>query len=81
MTSLVPRLTMQDGEPLLEFRGVKDRSYYIQYSADLEDWTTVLPPLIGTGTSQQWIDSGPPKTEAHPSQVPTRHYRLFKSQQ
>jgi hypothetical protein len=27
----------------------------------------------------QWIDNGPPKTASHPSEAPTRFYRMVES--
>jgi hypothetical protein len=54
---------------------VAGQNYYVQYSSNLTNWTTVLPAVTGTGTRQQWIDNGPPKTESFPSGV-MRAYRL-----
>ena len=47
-----------------------------QYTDDLTVWKTAVPAVIGTGALVEWIDSGPPKTDAHPNSVPTRIYRI-----
>jgi len=36
-----------------------------------------LPAVTGTGTRQQWIDNGPPKTDSLPPASAMRFYRLL----
>ena len=67
-----------DGDVLLEFRGQKDARYHVQYSGDMVRWRTAFPAIEATGTSQQWIDNGPPKTSSAPSTGSMRYYRLVK---
>jgi hypothetical protein len=66
-----------DGSFVVEFSSVPGTTYYMQYSDDGgQAWHTVLPAIEARGTRVQWIDSGPPKTSAHPSQVQSRLYRV-----
>ncbi len=75
---LQPRATLSAGNVLLEFNSTVGKSYYIQYTANLAaSWTTVLPKIEGTGNRIQWIDNGPPKTDAHPSAASIRLYRIL----
>jgi hypothetical protein len=71
---------MGDGSFHIEFNTLNERVYFLEYSADLRTWTTVLPPLIGTGGQLQWMDSGPPGTEVHPAFEPGRFYRIVLAQ-
>ena len=71
-TALQPRASLTNGNVLLEFNSTAGQSYYIQYSSDLATaWSTALPKIAGTGNRIQWLDNGPPKTEAHPSTIAT----------
>jgi hypothetical protein len=76
LVSITRQIKLADGSFLIEFNSLAGRTYYVQYSANLEEWRTAVPALTGTGTSQQWIDNGPPKTESHPSTEPCRFYRI-----
>lgn len=69
---------LPDGRFRLQFRSDRNRSYLIQYSDDLQGgvWQTALPPVLGTGGLLEWIDDGPPMTEPHPAEVPSRFYRV-----
>ena len=62
---------------LLGFPTVAGHRYFIQYSSNLSTWQTAQPPLTGTGAEVPWIDSGPPKTETHPSLEAKRFYRVL----
>lgn len=69
---------------LVEFPTFSDRRYYIQYSPTLEGFTngafkTSLPPMLGTGSRRQWLDSGPPRTETLPAGE-SRYYRVLEVQ-
>jgi len=72
-----PPVVLVDGSVLIDFATLANRTYYIQYSADMATWTTVVPAVIGTGSTRQWIDNGPPKTESHPSTAGARFYRVL----
>ncbi len=68
---------------LLDFPTLTNRSYYIQYSS-LSDFTqtnqvrVVLPSVPGTGSTVQWVDNGPPKTESPPAAASARFYRVLE---
>jgi hypothetical protein len=62
---------------MVEFSTITNRLYYIQYTSDMLLWKTAVPAVRGNGTKIQWIDAGPPKTDAPPSAVPSRSYRLI----
>jgi hypothetical protein len=69
---------------LVEFPTFSDRRYYIQYSPTLEGFTngafkTSLPPMLGTGSRRQWLDSGPPRTDTLPA-LESRYYRVLEVQ-
>jgi hypothetical protein len=66
-----------DGTLLIEWNSQSNRTYYVQYSSDQITWKTAMPSVIGTGTRQQWIDNGPPKTESRPDASIVRFYRLL----
>ena len=65
------------GTFLLNFTTLSNRQYYIQYSTNLANWNTSLPALTGRGGVQQWLDDGPPMTLVHPTNTPSRYYRLL----
>jgi hypothetical protein len=71
---------LQDGTFLFWITNtVAGRTYYVQYSASGgAPWKTALPAIIGNGTHTSWIDTGPPKTESHPSSVAARFYRIVQ---
>ncbi|WCJ60221.1 hypothetical protein NXS98_03575 [Fontisphaera persica] len=54
------------------------RDYYIEYSDDNINWTTVLVPVRGTGSVVFWYDVGPPKTYPDPAGVEVRFYRVLR---
>jgi hypothetical protein len=62
---------------LIEFSSLTNRIYYVQYSSNMLLWKTAVPAITGNGTKIQWIDAGPPKTDAPPYAVPTRSYRVI----
>jgi hypothetical protein len=71
-------LPLSDGRILVEFLTIANRTYVIQYGERIGEWKTASPPIIGTGSRLQWIDSGPPKTESHPKGKPGRFYRIIR---
>jgi len=70
-------LRMADESYLLDFRTLAHRTYYVQYGSDLETWKTAFPPVNGTGSTMQWVDNGPPKTDSHPRTQTNRFYRVL----
>ncbi len=74
-----PPIVLAGGHVLIDYATLAGRTYYIQYSADTVTWITVVPTQIGTGSTRQWIDEGPPKTESHPSTVVARFYRIVEA--
>jgi len=71
-------LMLANGTFLVEFMSVANRLYAIQYSSDLQNWKSAVPPITGTGNWIQWIDNGQPKTESSPTSVEHRYYRLIE---
>jgi uncharacterized repeat protein (TIGR01451 family) len=69
----------QNGKFLLEFASSPGATYVIQYTADLTNWLTAVPPITASGTRVQWIDSGPPKTISAPSTATNRLYRVYQT--
>ena len=75
--AILPRSALSDGAFLLEFSSLSNRQYTVQYSRDLEAWTTVQPSITGNGSRLQWTDYGPPKTDSPPAHQTNRFYRVF----
>lgn len=74
--ALAPRASITNRDVLLEWDSEAGKTYHIQYSSDAAAWQTAQPPLGGTGNRVQWIDNGPPKTDAHPASIAARFYRV-----
>jgi hypothetical protein len=61
----------------------KNFLYYMQYASNVSQLNnparvkTAFPPIRGTGSSVQWIDNGPPKTESPPVSG-SRFYRVLE---
>jgi len=70
-------LRLDDGSYLIDFRTLSNRTYYVQYSSDLASWKTVCPPVMGSRSTMQWVDNGPPKTDSHPRTQTNRFYRVL----
>jgi len=66
-----------EGSYLIDFRTLANRTYYVQYSSDLTAWKTAFPPVTGSGSTMQWADNGPPKTDSHPRTETNRFYRVL----
>ncbi len=71
-------MMLTNGTMLLDFKTQTNRCYYIQYSSDLIEWRTAGPCIIGTGSHMQWLDNGPPKTDALPCNKSCCVYRLLQ---
>lgn len=69
---------LSTGDVQLGFTAEVGVSYRVQYSENLSRWTTVQGSIQGEGEPVTWLDSGLPMTEAAPSTVPRRFYRIFK---
>jgi hypothetical protein len=67
---------LPDGTFRIRFKTEFNRSYLIQYSDNVAEWKTALPAVLGTGGVVEWIDDGPPRTETHPAEHPSRYYRI-----
>jgi hypothetical protein len=68
-----------DGKFFAEFKSEEGRAYFIQYNSALtatNGWKTSMPPVRGNGTTVQWVDTGPPRTESAPSATTQRFYRV-----
>ncbi|MEO8426050.1 MAG: immunoglobulin domain-containing protein [Verrucomicrobiota bacterium] len=70
---------------LVEFTTDLGGIYYVQYARTPEELAAsgyqgkiALPSVKGTGSSVQWIDNGPPKTESRPVDG-ARFYRVLRA--
>jgi hypothetical protein len=70
---------LQDRNFMVEFVTTATQRYYIQFSSDLKNWTTVQPSIPGNGTTIQWIDAGPPETDTLPSISNKRFYKVIST--
>ena len=71
---------MTNGLFLAEFKSEGGRTYYVQYNSSVtatNGWKTSQPSVRGTGAFVQWVDTGPPRTESHPTNAPARFYRVL----
>ena len=70
-----------DGSVLLQFHTVRGGTYYVQYSANLEDWVTIQPAVVGNDSWIEWLDNGPPKTIRPPGFDSNGHrfYRVLQA--
>jgi hypothetical protein len=57
---------------------LEGRTYRIRYSDDGINWTTVLAPIIGTGSAVNWLDHGAPGTYPDPATVIERYYEVYR---
>src|SRR6185503_21190293 len=71
------QMRMQDGDFMIEFMSLANRTYYVQYSSDMQTWKTSLPSVRGSGTYAQWMDDGAPRTESRPAGTLCRFYRVL----
>jgi hypothetical protein len=55
------------------------RTFQVEYSPDLDAWfASPTGQVIASGSTGNWIDSGPPSTAAAPFEVAQRFYRVFQ---
>lgn len=71
-------IRMPNNHVLIEFPTTPGKNYVVQYSHDLVTWRDSPIVSKASGTRLQWIDSGLPKTEAIPSNVSSRYYRVIE---
>ncbi len=71
-------LHLPDGAILIEFAAEPGERYRIQYRDGGSPWLESSAPIRAGGSRVQWIDRGPPKTTAHPSEVGGRLYRVVR---
>ncbi len=68
------------GAVILQFDSVRNHAYRVEYSDDLQHWNAVPQPVVAAGSRTQWIDDGPPKTDAFPATSAFRYYRIIERQ-
>ena len=68
-----------NGDVLIEFPSITNRTYIVVYSDNvLFSNAMIAPPaIIAPANRTQWIDYGPPTTTSHPTNAPSRFYRVF----
>lgn len=83
--AVLPNVTTRwtNGLVLVEFPTLLTYRYYIQYAPTLAGFTngnfqTSFPPMLGTGSQRQWLDSGPPRTQSLPVEG-SRFYRVVET--
>ncbi|MBK1790297.1 DUF11 domain-containing protein [Persicirhabdus sediminis] len=71
-------MTGDDGSVAIEFATIVGRRYRVQYcSTGLSDWLNATP-IVAVANKTEWVDSGQPKTDSHPSSVSQRFYRIIE---
>lgn len=70
---------LNDGSMLIEMGVEAGKTYRIEYASLDFMWKAAGGEVKASSNRLQWIDNGPPKTERHPSEAPTRFYRLVES--
>ena len=72
-------IRLNDGSMLIEMGVEAGKTYRIEYACGDLIWKGVSGEVKASSNRLQWIDNGPPKTECHPSEAPTRFYRFVES--
>lgn len=67
-----------DGSMLVEMAVEVGKTYRIEYASEDFIWKAAGGEVTASTNRMQWIDNGPPKTERHPAETPTRFYRLVE---
>jgi hypothetical protein len=70
---------LDDGSMLIEMGVELGKTYRIEYSSGDSKWMAAGGEVKASSNRLQWIDNGPPKTASHPSEAPTRFYRMVES--
>jgi hypothetical protein len=68
---------LPNGTLALEFNTISNRVYYVQHSAEMSGWNTILPPIAGTGGRVEWIVPGPHGIGNNPTVEFSRFYSLI----
>ena len=68
---------LTSGRFLIEFTATPGRTYSVQYSSDMQTWSTANPSITAPANRVQWHDDGPPKTESKPTSG-SRFYRVIQ---
>ena len=71
---------LASGRMLVEFPSVAGHTYAVIYSdnAGFTNALAVRPSFVAPADVTQWLDYGPPKTVAAPSNAPVRFYRVLE---
>ena len=67
---------LADSSKVFSFDSVVGQTYQIQYSDDMTTWVTSPVTVTAGANRAQWLDQGRPKTDCHPSECPSRYYRV-----
>jgi hypothetical protein len=82
-TPLAAVVRETNGLFLVEFRTELGKRYYVQYADTIDglktNALTAAPPVNGTGSRVQWLDTGPPRTQS-PPESGSRFYRVLQTQ-
>ena len=60
------------------FDSIPGKTYTIEYSSDLLNWTIAVPSVVASANVTQWYDDGPPKTISKPMSIGYRFYRVIQ---
>jgi len=69
---------LQSGDRLIEIVAIPDKTYALEYSSNLKDWTRVLPSITASENRLQWIDDGASGGSVHPRESQARYYRVIE---
>ncbi|WP_193211579.1 PQQ-binding-like beta-propeller repeat protein [Luteolibacter marinus] len=74
----VDRCALVAGGLLIEFSAIPGGTYEIQYCDNTVDWKSSPILIHAAGNRVQWIDRGPPRTDAPPADKTSRFYRVLE---
>jgi hypothetical protein len=69
---------LSDGALIIEFASVPAKTYVVEYSSNMQTWSTAVPPVTAVATRTQWRDAGPPKTDSPPASSGQRFYKVVQ---
>ncbi|MGH7951061.1 MAG: hypothetical protein ACREFE_03960 [Limisphaerales bacterium] len=74
-------IQLANGEPLIEFSAITNRTYTVVYSDNLSFSNAMIAPpsVVAPANVVQWIDYGPPETASAPTNSGSRYYRVFQN--
>jgi len=76
-TNILLMARLPSGGVFLEFPTLTNRAFTVEYSSNLVNWLAAQPITVTPANYTAWIDYGPPETVSHPTNTPTRFYRVF----